>query len=85
MTRQNTRLLLCAAAISAVAFLGACHHDHAPVAPPPPPPPSSTVNFSTFATDTFKASAFSTPVNFDALALQYDVNDDPTAFDALLM
>ena len=85
MTRQNTRLFLGAAAISAVAFLGACHHDNAPTPPPTPPPPSSSVKFSTFATDTFKASAFSTPVNFDTLTLQYDVNDDPTAFDALLM
>jgi hypothetical protein len=56
------------------------------VAPPPvatTTPPAVSNEFSQFATATFEASADAAPVAVTA-ALVFDVNDDPTAFDALI-
>jgi len=66
------------------AALAACHDDNS-ASSPPPPPPNQTVDFSTFAANAFAQSANSTPVSLDNVTFNYDVNDDPTAFDGLIM
>jgi hypothetical protein len=43
------------------------------------------VDFSTFAANAFAQSANSTPVSLDNVTFNYDVNDDPMAFDGLIM
>jgi hypothetical protein len=47
----------------------------------PPPPPSTTVHFSFFVEDILGASADSTPVKVNGVTFDYDVNDDPGAFN----
>ena len=83
MTRHQIRWFTCAAALGGAAFLSACNNSDRSAARPPAP--GSTENFSSFATQTFKAGANATPINFDQVTLVYDVNDDPSAFDTLLM
>jgi hypothetical protein len=47
-------------------------------------PPSEAVPFSVFASQAFSNSANSTPVSVDQ-NFAFDVNDEPTAFDALIL
>lgn len=82
MTRSHLKILTCTAAVAA-GLLGGCHDDHGSGSTPPST--GQTENFSSFATQTFKADASSQPVSLDNITLVYDVNDDPTAFAALLM
>ena len=74
-----------AAALGLAASLAACHGSSGSIVPvaPPPPPPSSTA-FGPYAIKTFGNDANSTPVNFDKVIFSFDVDNDPTAFDALL-
>lgn len=72
-----------AVALGAAAFLAACHDSGGGSSSTPATSTTTTENFSTLATTTFKAQANSTPVNYDNLNIVYDVNDDPTAFNAL--
>jgi hypothetical protein len=51
---------------------------------PTPPPISNSVSFSAFATQAFSNSANSTPVSINN-NFAFDVNEDPTAFDSLIL
>ncbi len=69
-----------AAALVAGCDSGATTH----TAPVSTTPPSSTVDFTAFATQAFSNSANSTPVAINNLTFNFDSNDDPMAFDALI-
>jgi len=66
---------LCAIVITALAGCGSDGVE------PTPTPPSSVVHFSFFTEDVFGASANSTPVAVNGVNFDYDVNDDPGAFN----
>lgn len=66
------------------AALAACHSDNG-AGSPPAPPPTQSIDFSTFAEQAFAQSADSTPASLDNVTFNYDVNDDPTAFDSLIL
>jgi hypothetical protein len=74
--------MLAAASLAAALLVGCGGSDGSAV--PTPGPISDAIPFSVFATQAFSNSANSTPVsinqNFD-----FDVNDEPTAFDALIL
>ncbi len=82
MKSLTIKLLALAAAVGAVTALSACRDDHQPAAASPS---SNSENFSAFAKQTYAFGENTTPVNFDAVTLVYDVDNDPTAFDSLLM
>jgi hypothetical protein len=67
---------------AALAFLAACNDGSSPS--PAAPPPSQGADFSVFVDQVFSNSANSTPVPLNGLQFIFDVNDDPTAFDALI-
>lgn len=75
---------LCAAALLAAASVAGCNDNTTTVPANPPPVSVTPQNFSTFATGAFAQPADATPVSLPS-ALVFDVNDDPTAFSALLM
>ena len=80
--KPKWRLLAAASAVAA--SLAACHGDGNSASTPAPPPPSS-VAFSTFAKNAFAANANTAPVTLDGVNFNFDVDDDPTAFDMLVM
>jgi hypothetical protein len=82
MVKINCKWRMLAAASVAVASLGGCNSGGGTV--PPSVVPQETINFSSFAAEAFAQGANSTPVSLD-LNFTFDVNDDPTAFDALIM
>ena len=67
------------------ASLAACHQDNGSTSGVNSPPQSSTVQFSTFAKNAFAASANSSPISLDGVTFNFDVDNDPTAFDMLIM
>jgi len=77
-------MILAAAVITAAGVAG-CHDGGSNGLTVPPPNANNAENFSTLATQLYGQSATSTPFNFDTVAITYDVNEDPTAFNALLM
>lgn len=85
MSNIYAKWRILAAATVAAASLAACHDNHNNGSAPPPPPPPATVDFSTFAKNTFAANANTTPVSLDGVNFKFDVDDDPTAFDLLVM
>ena len=71
------------AALIAAASLAACGgDDHAS-------PPAGTAvqytQFSAFVKSTYALAANTTPIEINDLQFSFDVQDDPTAFDGLLM
>lgn len=84
MKASQSKCLCLAAAVVAAAALSACH-DSSSGSPTTPPSTDVPQNFSSFAAKAFEQPANSTPVNFDHVVLLFDVNDDPAAFNALLM
>jgi hypothetical protein len=74
--------ILAAAALTTVALAGCGGSDGSTV--PTPGPVTEAVPFSVFATQAFSNSANSTPVSVDQ-DFTFDVNDEPTAFDALIL
>jgi len=78
--RSLVRLVAVTSLVTAA--ITACHDSNSGSSPPPP---NQTTNFSTFAEKAFAQSANSTPVSLDNITFNYDVNDDPTAFDSLIM
>ena len=50
-----------------------------------PPAPAEYPNFSTFTEQIYAAAPNSMPVDVTNLVINYDVNDDPTVFNYLLM
>jgi len=83
MRAQPSFLILTAALIVSSAGLTACNDDNNSAAVTPSA--NTEQNFSIFVTQTFQQPANSTPVDVDDVALNFDVNEDPTAFNALLM
>jgi hypothetical protein len=83
MVNVKTSWCLAAAALAAAALAG-CHDDH-PGSSTTPPPTSTTVDFSTYAKQVFENGPNTTPKNLDGITFNFDVDDDPTAFDTLLM
>jgi hypothetical protein len=83
MRTYSLKLLTMGAALGAAALLGACHDDHGGAATPPAA--SNAQDFSDFAKNTFALGPNTTPVNFDNVVLNYDVDTNPDAFDSLLM
>jgi len=78
---QTTRLCFAVTLIGAA--LSGCNNDDGGSTPPQVSNP--TQNFSSFVETTFEQPANSTPVNLDDVYVLFDVNNDPTAFNALLM
>ena len=88
MININVRWRISAAAFVAAAFLAGCNSGSGGTVPPSgvaPAPPAQTVDFSAFAEKAFAANANSTPASLDGVAFTFDVNNDPGAFDALIM
>jgi hypothetical protein len=83
MKASHKRLALAASAVAAVAALSACHDDdhHAAATPAGTAP----TEFSTFATQTFALGENTPPVNYDQVTFDFDADNNPAAFDALLM
>jgi hypothetical protein len=67
----------------ALAALAGCNDDNTVTVPARPA--LQTVPFSAVVDQLFSNSANSTPVPIDNLDVVYDVNDDPSAFDALIL
>jgi len=86
MININAKWRILAAASVAAASLAACHNDHGNnSASTPKPPPPAPVDFSTFAKNAFAANENTTPISLDGVTFTFDVDNDPTAFDALVM
>ena len=79
----HVRWRILAAASVVTASLVGCNDNT--VTTPTRPPPQQDVPFSVFATQLFMAKASSTPVSVDGINFTYDANDDPSAFDPLIM
>ena len=76
------------AALVAAAALTACENSNTSSAPSPAPPTTPqapAIFFSAVVEQVYATAANTTPVDLDNVNLIYDVNDDPQAFDALLM
>jgi hypothetical protein len=81
---NNLRLMRVAtgAALILAAALGGCSDNQDRGAVPPAAAPQAM--FSAFVTQAFAADANANPVSVD-VTLNYDVDNDPTAFNGLLM
>ena len=84
MKSTLTRWSILAAVVTA-ASMGGCHSDDNNGQAAPPSTSNKQENFSTLANQLYTQSANSTPYNFDTVVIIYDVNQDPTAFNALFM
>lgn len=74
--------ILAVASLGSVALIGCGGGGGGTV--PTPPPISNAVSFSAFATQAFSNSANSTPVSINNNFV-FDVDEDPTAFDSLIL
>jgi hypothetical protein len=84
MTKIKFSLKLLAGASAALAFLAGCGGNGGASTVPPVPPPSQT-QFSVFAEQTFANSANSSPVSLDGITFDFDADENPTAFDSLVL
>jgi hypothetical protein len=87
MININARWRISAAAFVAAASLAGCDSGSGGTVPPStvaPAPPAQVVDFSFIAEQTFAANANSTPVSLDGFTFDFDVNNDPGAFDTLI-
>jgi hypothetical protein len=80
---RKCRLTASALLAAAVAGCNGGSNGAAPTTPPTPPAPQTTA-FSAFTKSVFAQSADSTPQSLDNVTFDFDVDDDPTAFDGLL-
>jgi len=78
---SNRRFLAAASLLVALAGCGENHGGGVPVTTVPPA--ASNIDFEIYANQAFSNSANSTPVSVN-YTFNFDVNDDPTAFDALI-
>lgn len=83
MTSIQARWRFVAAASLAATFLAGCGGSDGSTVPTPGPI-SDSIPFSAFATQAFSNKANSTPVSVDQ-DFVFDVNEEPTAFDALIL
>jgi len=79
----NIKWRVLAASSVVVAVLSGCGGSDGSTVPPIPPP-NTSIDFSTFVNQAFSNPANSTPVSVD-VNFSFDVNDEPTAFDALIL
>jgi hypothetical protein len=84
MASPKIRCWFAAAAVAA-ALLAGCHDDHQGGSTSPPAAGVPPLAWSTFVKQVFSNDANTTPVNLDGLSFDFDVDNDPTAFDGLLM
>ena len=82
MTPIHSQWRILAASLAAGCLVGCGGSDGSIV--PAPAPISEPIPFSVFATQAFSNSANSTPVSVDQNFV-FDVNEEPTAFDALIL
>jgi hypothetical protein len=75
-------LVMAAASLGAASLVGCGGSDSNTV--PTPAPISDAIPFSVFATQAFSNSANSTPVPVNQNFV-FDVNEEPAAFDALIL
>jgi ABC-type Zn uptake system ZnuABC Zn-binding protein ZnuA len=80
MTLKNVYL---GAAVGAILALAGCDDSGGTV--PTPPPTSTTTRFSFFTEQILGDSANSTPVPVNGVVFDFDVNDDPNAFNYAFM
>jgi predicted component of type VI protein secretion system len=87
MSNINANWRVAAAAVVAAATLAGCNGGGGTVPPSTgaPSPPAQVIDFSVFAAKAFAANADSAPVGVDGVNFTFDVNNDPSAFDALIM
>jgi hypothetical protein len=87
MININANWRTSAAAFAAAAALAGCNGGGGIVPPATvtPTPPGQAIDFSVFAEQAFAAKANSTPVSLDGVNLTFDVDNEPGAFDALIM
>jgi hypothetical protein len=71
-------------AFGLLAALGGCD-DNGSTVPTPAPPTSTSTPFSFFTESILGASADSTPVQVNGVVFDFDVNDDPNAFNYAFM
>jgi hypothetical protein len=83
MTPIHARWRILAAASLAAASLAGCGGSDGSTVPTPAPI-SDAIPFSAFAMQAFSNSANSTPVSVNQNFI-FDVNEEPTAFDALIL
>jgi hypothetical protein len=83
MAYLKLRWYLPAAALAAAALAGC--HDNNEGGNPSQPPTGSAVMWSAFVKQVYAYGPNTTPVNLDGLTFDFDVDNDPTAFDGLLM
>ena len=84
MTKINSNSGFLAGSCAVLAGLAGCGGNHGESAVPPVPTPSQT-QFSVFVEQTFANSANSTPVSLDGITFDFDANENPTAFDTLVL
>ena len=82
MTNFKSKWQAAAALLSAAALCG-CQNSQSSASSTPMAPQAT--NFSAFAMEIFSASADTAPVNLNGVEFNFDVDNDPTAFDGLLM
>lgn len=85
MAHVKFRWCLAAAALAAAALAGCHNNNEGANANPVQPPAGSTLVWSTFVKQVYSYAPDSTPINLDGLMFTFDVDEDPTAFDGLLM
>jgi hypothetical protein len=87
MININANWRVAAAAVVAAASLAGCNSGGGIVPPSTaaPPPPAQIIDFSVFAEHAFAANADYPPVGVDGVNFTFDVDNDPGAFDALIM
>jgi hypothetical protein len=85
MNKFKSSLKLLAGASVALACLAGCGGGGGSSSTVPPIPPPSQTQFSVFAEQTFANNANSTPVSLDGFTFDFDADENPTAFDSLVM
>jgi hypothetical protein len=85
MSTMKNKWRILAASCAAAASLAACHHDDDAAGTTPAPPGRQSVDFSVFAKNAFAADANSTPVSLDGVKFNFDADENPVAFDMLIM
>jgi hypothetical protein len=81
---MNSKTIYVGAALGTMLALAGCGNGGTTV-PTPSTPPSTTTKFSFFVESILGASADSTPVPVNGVVFDFDVNDDPNAFDYAFM
>lgn len=82
MATINMKWRRWAAAAAAAAVLAGCNDGTSTT--PPTPPPNQGITFSVFTNQLFSDNANAMPVEINNVDFNFDVNDTPNAFGALI-